>query len=437
MSSIVTKFKKIRNKSRVFLNVFTGETKAIYKQMCIVYSEGSKAVHVGTASKRVLKGYFKIKKGVLKMSDVIDTLKNAKKHILAGVSYLIPVVVVGGICCGIGVAVGGTAPWEAPGTLGYFMFTLGKYGLNLMPAVIAAYIAYSIADKPGIAPGLIIGQVAQDSGAGFLGGILAGFFVGIIVLLMKKVKIGKSFSALWSIIVIPTIVSIAGAFLMQYAVGPVVAAFTNWLTAFAEGMGTGSMILLAIVIGFFGSIDLGLFGNKALGAVPLAMLSTIDPATGLPVMIAQRLLLMVSTTCAIPPLVCCLARYLKPSVFTDEEKESATAAGFLGLFAITEGAIPLALSDKVVYAGCIVGSITGVIAVSLTGAGSIVNWGGLPNLAGNTNVVLTLIAWAVGIVVGAMFIVAFKKTRNDQGQKADPNAEAKITQKGDEVDLDF
>ena len=107
--------------------------------------------------------------------------QDAKKHILAGVSYLIPVVVVGGICCGLGVAFGGTAPWEAPGTAGYFFFILGKYGLNLMPAVIAAFVAYSIADKVGIAPGLIIGQVAQDSGAGFIGGVLAGFFVGIFI----------------------------------------------------------------------------------------------------------------------------------------------------------------------------------------------------------------------------------------------------------------
>lgn len=371
------------------------------------------------------------------MSDVIDALKNAKRHILAGVSYLIPVVVVGGICCGIGVAIGGTTVYELEGTLGYFMFMLGKYGLNLMPAVIAAYIAYSIADKPGVGPGLIIGQVAQDSGAGFLGGILAGFFVGIVVLLMKKVKIGKNFQALWSIIVIPTVVSITGAFLMQCAMGPVITAFTDWLTVFTEEMGTGNMIVLALVIGFFGTIDLGLFGNKALSAVPLAMLSTIDPETGLPVTIAQRLLLMVVTTSTLPPLICCLARYLKPSVFTDEEKESATAAGFLGLFAITEGAIPLALSDKIVYIGCIIGSTVGVIAISLTGAGSIVSWGGLPNLAGNTNIVFTLITWAIGIVVGTLFIILFKKTKNDEGQMTKSDAEAKVTQKGEEVDLDF
>jgi fructose-specific PTS system IIC-like component len=372
------------------------------------------------------------------MSDIVQVFKDAKKHILAGVSYLIPVVVVGGICCGLGVAFGGTSPWEAPGTIGYFLFLLGKYGLNLMPAVIAAYIAFSIADKAAIAPGLILGQVAQDYGAGFIGGILAGFFVGVMVLILKKVKVPKSLSALWSIIVIPTVVSVIGAFLMEFGVGPVISAFTDWLTAFTEGLGTGSMILLAIVIGFFGSIDLGLFGNKALGAVPLAMLSTIDPATGLPVMIAQKLLLMVCTTCAIPPLVCCVATLLKPKVFTEEEKESGKAAGFLGLFGITEGSIPLALSDKKVYAGCVIGCIVGVVCISLFNVGSIVNWGGLPNLAGNTNIAITLACWAAGIAAGSAFIIVTKKERNDAKDAVEEtNAEVKVTENGGEIDLDF
>lgn len=371
------------------------------------------------------------------MKDLVDVLKNLKKHILAGVSYLIPVVVVGGIFCGIGVAIGGTAPWEAPGTPGYFFFTLGKVGLNLMPAVIGAFIANSIADKPAIGPGLIIGQVAQDCGAGFLGGLVGGIFAGIVVLYMKKVKVPKNFSALWSIIVIPTIVVCIGAFLMQYGVGSAIVAFTNWLTEFASSLGTGNLALLAVVIGFFGSIDLGLFGNKALGAVPLAMLSTIDPATGMPVMIAQQLLLISCTTCAIPPLVCCLATIVQPKKFTAAERESGKAAGFLGLFAITEGAIPLALSDKITYAGCIIGSIVGCVAISLTGAGTIVNWGGLPNLPGNTNIPATLICWLIGIIAGAAFICIFKKAPTDEPSKTDDNKEAKITQNGEEFNLDF
>ena len=371
------------------------------------------------------------------MSEVLGILKDAKKHILAGVSYLIPVVVVGGICCGLGVAFGGTAPWEAPGTAGYFFFILGKYGLNLMPAVIAAYVAYSIADKVGIGPGLIIGQVAQDSGAGFIGGIIAGFFVGICAYLMKKVKIQKSFSALWSIIVIPLCVTVVGAFLMENVVAGVIVAFTNWLTDFFASLPTSAMALLGVVVGFFGSLDLGLFGNKALGAVPDAMWSTLDPNTGLPTMIAQHLRLIVSTTCAIPPLVCAFSTFIRPKLFNSEEREAGKAALFLGIFAITEGAIPLALADKTVYAGCIIGTIVGCVLVAIfPNLGTLVNWGGLPNLAGQTNVPLTLLCWAAGIAAGTAFVCLFKKPSPDNALTSN-DAVAKVTEKGEEVDLDF
>jgi len=370
------------------------------------------------------------------MSDVIDVFKNLRKHVLAGVSYLIPVVVVGGIFCGLGVAIGGTSPWETQGTAGYFLFMLGKYGLNLMPAVIAAYVGYSIGDKAAIGPGLIIGQVAQDSGAGFLGGLLAGFFVGIMVLLMKKVKIGKNFTALWSIIVIPSVVTVIGAFLMEYGVGSAVTAFINWLTAFVQGLGTSNLVLIGAAIGVIGSFDLGLFGSKAQGAVFLAMLSTIDPATGMPVMIAQRLLLTGATASTLPPLICALATFLRPKAFNAEERESGKAAAFLGLFAITEGAIPLALADGTVYTGCVVGSVVGCVCQLLFGAGTIVNWGGLPTLPGCTNIPACVAAWVIGIVAGAMFIVFFKKKSNPSATPVETK-NAEVSKEGEEYNLKF
>lgn len=369
------------------------------------------------------------------MSDVIDVFKNLKKHILAGVSYLIPVVVVGGIFAGLGVLVGGTAPWTTPGSAGYFLFMLGKQGLNLMPAVIAAYIGYSIGDKAAIGPGLIIGQVAQASGAGFLGGLLAGVYVGIFVMLLKKVKINKNFRALWAIIVIPSVVTVIGAFVMEKAVGTGVSAFITWLTSVIASLGTTNLVLLGVAIGVIGSFDLGLFGSKAMGAVFMAMLATIDPATGMPVMIAQRLLLAGVTASTLPPLICFLATVIKPKVFTSEEKESGKAALFLGLFSITEGAIPLALADQVVYAGCIFGSMVGCTAELLLGAGTIVAWGGLPTLPGVTSIPMALIGWAIGIAAGAAFIFLFKKKSNSE--LVNDGKDAKLETKGQESTLSF
>lgn len=369
------------------------------------------------------------------MKEFIDVFKNIKTHMLAGVSYLIPVVVVGGILTGLGVAFGGTTVWENVGTYPAFLFTLGKTGLNLMPAVVGAYIAYSIADKPALGPAFIVGQIAQDCGAGFLGGVLGGIYCGILVLYLKKVYVHKNFIALKTIIIIPIIATLTGAMLMNYGIGSIVVAVIAWLTEFVNSLGTSNLLLLGLAIGLIGSFDLGLFGSKAQGAVFLAMLATIDPVTGLPVMIAQRLMLTSACASTIPPLVAALATFMKPKVFTAEEKEAGKASLFLGLFAITEGAIPLALADAKVWTGCIVGAMVGCMSNLLLGAGTIVNWGGIPAMAGCTNIITYVISLLIGAVTGSLFISFFKKKVDSS--EAIVEVEAKVTMKGNEVDLDF
>lgn len=369
------------------------------------------------------------------MNELIGVFKDLKKHLLAGVSYLIPVVVVGGIMTGLGVAFGGTTVWENVGTFPAFLFTLGKTGLNLMPAVIGAYVAYSIADKPALGPGFIVGQMAQDIEAGFLGGVVAGIFCGIVVLYLKKVKVPKNFRSLVSIIVIPSIATLLGALLMNYVVGGLVVALIAWLTKFVEGLGTSNMVLLGIAIGVIGSFDLGLFGSKAQGAVFLAMLSTIDPATGMPVMIAQRLMLAACTSNVVAPFVCALSAFVRPKIFTPEEREAGRAALFLGCFGITEGAIPLALADMKVYAGCIIGSVIGTVCTVLFGAGTIVNWSGIPNFAGCTNVLAYVGAIFIGAVTGTAFILLTKHEQSTKDEASEK--EAIVTKKGNETNLDF
>lgn len=369
------------------------------------------------------------------MKDVINVLKNAKQHILAGVSYLIPVVVAGGILTGLGVAFGGTTPWEETGTLGYYLFNLGKTGLNLMPAVISAFIAYSIADKGAIGPAIILGQVSQDVGAGFLGGVLMGYFIGILVLLLNKVNVPKSFRALKTIIVIPTIATLLGFVIMQFAIGEIIVALIAWLTEFIEGLGTGNIIVLGIAMGIIGSFDLGLFGSKALGAVALTMLATVDPATGLPAMIGQRFLLASCTANTVPPLACALATIIAPKKFRAEEREAGKAALIMGCFAITEGSIPLALANAKVYAGCIIGATVGTVCTWLFGAGTIVNWGGIPTFPGCTNVPLYLLALLIGAVSGAAFMIIFKEKPVED--VAVEEADVNVSKNGEEFNLEF
>ena len=369
------------------------------------------------------------------MKDLVNVFKDMRKHILAGVSYLIPVVVVGGIMTGLGVALGGTTVWENVGSFPAFLFTLGKTGLNLMPAVIGAYIAFSIADKPALGPGFLVGQMAQDIGAGFLGGVVAGIFCGIVVMYLKKVKVPKNMSSLISIIVIPCIATLLGAILMNYAVGELVISLISWLTTFVEGLGTSNMIILGLAIGVIGSFDLGLFGSKAQGAVFLAMLSTIDPSTGMPVMIAQRLMLAACTSNVVAPFVCALASFVRPKIFTPEEREAGRAALFLGAFGITEGAIPLALADMKVYAGCIIGSVVGTVCTVISGAGTIVNWSGIPNFAGCTNVLAYVISILIGAVVGTIFIILTKHEVSSKDSIEEKDAT--VIQKDGEFNLEF
>lgn len=372
-------------------------------------------------------------KGERIMHDVVDVIKNMKKHIMAGVGYLIPVVVVGGIFCGLGVAFGGTTPWEEPGTLGYFFFTTGKVGLNLMPAVIGAFVALSIGDKAAVGPGLILGQVAQDCGAGFLGGLLAGIYVGIMVVLLKKINVPKNLNALMSIIIIPIVVTAIGAALLQSVIGGAITAFTNYLTVLVNDLGTGNLVLVALVFGFFATIDLGLFGSKALGPFVLALLAQTDPATGLPLMIGQRLNLTLVTACALPPLIVAAATIFLPKLWTDAEKQSGKAALFLGLCGITEGAIPLCLSHPKVYAGCIIGGMSGAVAQIVLGAGSMVNWPGLPNLPATTGVPQWFIAHGIGIATGLLFIALTMRKEEEKTEEK----EMVVTQQGDEYNLDF
>lgn len=371
------------------------------------------------------------------MQDVIQIFKDMKKHLTAGIGYLIPVICVGGICCGLGVAFGGTAPWEAPGTPGFFFFMLGKYGLNLMPAVIAAFVAYSIGDKVAIGPGLIIGQVSQDYGAGFIGGVLAGIYVGILVVLLKKIKISKNVRPLFDIIIIPFIVTVSGAFLMETVVGGAVNSLTTWLEGFMNNMGTANLALVSAVIGFFSSLDLGLFLSKAISPLYLSMLNSVDPATGMAPMIAQRLNLIQISACATPPLVCAFATLLLPKLWTPSEKQSGLSALFLGLCGITEGAIPMCLTHINVYVGCVLGAVVSSVATCLLGVGTIVNWPGLPNLFGCTNIPAWFIAHACGVAAGVLYIALAMKFRKEEPKKEPEEKEVTVKKEGDEITLDF
>lgn len=166
---------------------------------------------------------------------------NFKTHLLTAISYLIPIVCGAGFMIAIGMAFGGdnsTDLTKAGYSFWDVLTVIGGLGLKLLPVIIATGISYSIADKPGIAPGVIIGLTSTAVGADFIGGIIGGFLTGyLVVLIIKFVKLPNWAKGLMPMLVIPFIASLIGGLIMVYIIGVPIGAFTHWLTEYLQSLG--------------------------------------------------------------------------------------------------------------------------------------------------------------------------------------------------------
>ena len=261
------------------------------------------------------------------------------KHLMTGVSFMLPFVVAGGLLIALAFALGGIHANDdaAAGTLAHALFEIGaKAGFALMVPALAGYIAYSVADRPGIAPGMIGGMIASSLGAGFLGGIAAGFIAGYGVDgLNRLIRLPKNLSGLKPVLILPLLGSLLTGLVMIYAVGAPVAAALAFLTEWLRSMQGSSAILLGVILGAMSAFDMGGPVNKAGYAFSVGLVSS------------QVYTPMAATMAAgmVPPLGIALATFLFRSRFSAEEREAGGAAGVLGLAFITEGAIPFAARD--------------------------------------------------------------------------------------------
>ncbi|WLI07642.1 PTS fructose-like transporter subunit IIB [Pseudomonas sp. FP597] len=277
------------------------------------------------------------------------------KHLLTGVSFMLPMVVAGGLLIALSFAFGIHA-FEQPGTLAAALKTIGNSAFTLMVPLLAGYIAYSIADRPGIAPGMIGGLLAGTLGAGFIGGILAGFLAGYSVkLISRAVRLPQSMEALKPILIIPLLASLFTGLAMIYLVGPPVARMLTGLTGFLSTMGTTNAVLLGILLGGMMCVDLGGPINKAAYAFSVGLLAA---SSGAP---------MAATMAAgmVPPIGMGIATFLARRKFAQTEREAGKAAMILGLCFISEGAIPFAAKDPLrVIPACIAGgALTGALSM--------------------------------------------------------------------------
>ncbi len=329
-----------------------------------------------------------------------------KKHTLTGISYMIPVVVAGGICIGIARILGGTTFVE--GTLAFIINKIGGAVIGYTVPVIAAGIAYSIAGRPGIAPGLAIGLIANNIKSGFLGGLIGGFIVGYVALLIKqKVKLPKTVQGLMPVLVIPVLTTLSVGLLFYYIIGQPLAAFQAVTTAWLTNMQGTSAALLGAIIGAF-RVDMG--GPLAQSAAAFANACLADGILG------PKAANIVSGMT--PPLGVALAVFLAKKKFNRAEYEAAKAAVPMGLCYITEGVFPFLATDPIrIIISCTAGSaVSGAIVMAL-GVETPVPHGGIFAVPFMVNPAGFIIGLVVGTLVTAGVLVAIKRKPADEEEK--------------------
>ncbi|WP_336791960.1 PTS fructose transporter subunit IIBC [Pantoea anthophila] len=328
----------------------------------------------------------------------------AYRHLLTGVSYMLPMVVAGGLSIALSFAFGITA-FKEPGTLAAALMQIGGgSAFALMVPVLAGFIAFSIADRPGLTPGLIGGMIATSINAGFLGGIIAGFIAGYAAKLISgKVKLPQSMEALKPILIIPLFASLITGLLMIYVVGKPVAGIMNGLTHWLANMGTANAVLLGAILGGMMCTDMGGPVNKVAYAFGVGLLSSQTYAPMAAIMAAGM----------VPPLAMGVATLVARRKFNKGQQEGGKAALVLGLCFISEGAIPFAARDPMrVLPCCIVGgAVTGAISMAI-GAKLMAPHGGLFVLlipGAITPVLGYLMAIVIGTAIAGLSYAVLKR----------------------------
>jgi PTS system fructose-specific IIC component len=321
-----------------------------------------------------------------------------RRWLMTGVSYMIPFVVAGGILIALAFALGGAVEVTETDvyedfSLPAMLFKIGSTAFSMLVPILAGFIAYAMADRPAIAPGVVGGLIANEIGAGFLGGIAAGLLAGGVVILLKRIPVRGGFGRLMPILVYPLVGSLVVGGLMIAAIGAPIASATEGLQAWLQGLEGTSAVLLGLILGAMMAFDMGGPVNKVAYTFAIAGLEAGAFAPMAAVMAAGMT----------PPLAMALATVLRPRLYTPQERRAGQAAWVMGASFITEGAIPFAAADPLrVIPSLMAGS---AVAASLSLAFDATlraPHGGVFVIGLIGNWPLYLIAIAVGTVVSAL-----------------------------------
>lgn len=326
-------------------------------------------------------------------------------HLMSGVSNMLPLVVGGGILIAISFMWGinsASADSEQFNQLAAWIKQVGDASFGLMLPILAGYISYSIADRPGLAPGLVGGVLAYNGGSGFLGALVAGFLAGAVVNGLKKLFKGlpKSLDGLKPVLLYPLISIFVVGMIIVVALNPIMSEVNVIITNFLNHLGGANRILLGLVLGMMMAADLGGPINKAAYAFSLAMLEAGN----------YQIMGAVMTSGMVPAVGVALATSLYKKKFTQEERNAAKANYIMGLSFICEGAIPYAAADpKAIIPSLIIGSgITGALSMFFK-VGCPAPHGGVFVLPVVQNAVMFLAVIAIGVVLTALLIGVLKK----------------------------
>ena len=337
-------------------------------------------------------------------------LQQHRQYLLTGVSYVIPMIACGGILIATAIALltmlypnsmtptGGPDFSVAP-TLKVIL-DIGDAAFKMAMPVLGGFIAYAMAGKPGLAPGMLGGYLAGTTNAGFLGALLVGLLAGHVVSLLKKLPVHKVLRPIMPIIIIPIVSGLVVGFVMLAVVGAPIAAFMKFLAAWLNTMNQGNAIVLAAILGAMIAFDMGGPVNKAAFFFGAAMIKEGNFGV------------MGACAAAIctPPLGLALATIFAPRRWSEEQKESGIAALGMGMVGITEGAIPFAAADPVrVIPSIMIGSMVASTIAMLGGVGDHAPHGGPIVLPVVDNRLVYVLAIIAGTVVTALTVNLVKR----------------------------
>ncbi|MGY1801728.1 fructose-specific PTS transporter subunit EIIC [Blastococcus sp. SYSU D00922] len=379
-----------------------------------------------------------------------------RRWLLTGVSYMIPFVAAGGLLIALGFLFGGyqivngnpdvegqsyALSWvlnnsffDLPsasgieglddgflGYLGAVCTVLGQAAFGFLVPALAGYIAFAIADRPGIVPGFVVGAVSVTVGAGFIGGLIGGIIAGFAALWISRWKLPAGVRGLQPVVIIPLLATLISSGLMVVVLGRPLAAALEGLGNWLNGLTGTAAILLGIILGLMMCFDLGGPINKA---------AYVFATTGLTAAITgeggqQELVIMATVMAAgmVPPLAMALSTAVRPRLYTPAERDNGKAAWLLGLSFISEGAIPFAAADplRVIPSMMLGGATTGAI-VAASGVELRAPHGGIFVFFAITGLLWFVLALIAGTVVGALAVTVLKSIGRSDAEEAPEDA---------------